>query len=214
LLKHKDKVKVAQNGIITADFELKPGDEERIKQIKEMHGGKKIVYFVGRHIPYKGIDFLIKADKYIQNDCVILIVGKGPHDKVLKKIPCSDRVKFLGRLSDEDLRCYSHAADIFAFSSVTKAEAFGVALSEAMYCKSVPVVFNIKGSGVNWVSVAGKTGEEVPLKDIKAYANAIDKILADDNLQHTYAEAARERIIKHFTAEIAVSVMNDIYKNL
>ena len=196
LLKHKDKVKVAQNGIITADFELKPGDEERIKQIKEMYGGKKIVYFVGRHIPYKGIDFLIKADKYIQNDCVILIVGKGPHDKVLKKIPCSDRVKFLGRLSDEDLRCYSHAADIFAFSSVTKAEAFGV------------------GSGVNWVSVAGKTGEEVPLKDIKAYANAIDKILADDNLQHTYAEAARERIIKHFTAEIAVSVMNDIYKNL
>ncbi len=214
LLKHKDKVKVAQNGIITADFELKPGDEERIKQIKEMYGGKKIVYFVGRHIPYKGIDFLIKADKYIKNDCVILIVGKGPHDKVLKKIPCSDRVKFLGRLSDEDLRCYSHAADIFAFSSVTKAEAFGVALSEAMYCKSVPVVFNIKGSGVNWVSVAGKTGEEVPLKDIKAYANAIDKILADDNLQHTYAEAARERIIKHFTAEIAVSVMNDIYKNL
>ena len=214
LLKHRDKVRVAQNGLITSDFNLQPGDEERIQNIKDKYRGKKIVYFVGRHIPYKGIDCLIKADQYIESDCVILIAGKGPHDKQLKKIPCSDRVKFLGRLSDEDLRCYSHAADIFAFSSVTKAEAFGVALIEAMYCKSVPVVFNIKGSGVNWVSIAGETGEEVPLKDIKAYAKAIDKILSDGNLQHKYAEAAYKRITENFTTEIAVSVMNDIYKSL
>ena len=214
LMKYPEKVRVAQNGLIDANFNLQPGDSERIETIREKYDGRKIIYFVGRHIPYKGIDCLIKADAYIKNPCVILIAGTGPQDDYLKSIPCSDRVKFLGRLSDEDLRLYSHAAHIFAFPSINKAEAFGIALAEAMYCYNAPVTFTIKGSGVNWVSIAGETGEEVPLGDVEAFAAAIDKLLQDDNLRNRYAEAAHQRIITHFTAEKAVEVMNNIYKEL
>ena len=209
-----DKVRVAQNGLINERFDLQEGDEEKIREIRERYKGKKIIFNCGRHIPYKGLDNLIKADAYIKSDCVILIGGKGPIDKELKAIPCSDRVHFLGRLLDDTLRQYLYAADIFAFPSNTKAEAFGVALAEAMYCCCAPVSYVIKGSGVNWVSIDKETGIVVPLNDIKAFAQAIDTLAIDDDLRLRYAEAARQRTVDNFTKQKAVAVMSEIYGKL
>ena len=214
LQQYIDKVRVAQNGLITERFDLQDGDKEKIREIHERYQGRKIVFTCGRHIPYKGLDNLIKADAYIKSDCVILIGGEGPADKELKAIPCSDRVKFLGRLTDDSLRHHLHAADIFAFPSNTKAEAFGIALAEAMYCRCAPVSHAIEGSGVNWVSVDKETGIVVPLNDIKAFAQAIDTLADDDNLRLRYAEAARQRIIENFTTQKAVAVMSSIYAEL
>ena len=208
------KVRVAQNGLITERFDLQDGDEEKIREIREQYKDKKIVFTCGRHIPYKGLDNLIKDDAYIQGDCVILIGGKGPIDKELKAIPCSGRVKFLGRLLDDTLRHYLHAADIFAFPSNTKAEAFGIALAEAMYCRCAPVSYTIEGSGVNWVSVDKETGIVVQLNDIKALAEAIDTLIADNSLRNCYAEAARKRIVENFTKEKAIAVINSIYDEI
>ena len=214
LAKYIEKVRVAQNGLIEENLKKRDSDISRIERIKKKYGHKKIVFFVGRHIPYKGIDILIKADKYIKNDCVILIGGKGPLDDYLKSIPCSDRVKFLGRLSDDDMRCHYHAADVFAFPSNTKAEAFGIALAEAMYCECAPVSCTIEGSGVNWVSIKNKTGIEVPINDEKAFAEAIDTLLSDDALRLKYTKEAKQRILNNFTTEKAVAVMANIYKDL
>jgi rhamnosyl/mannosyltransferase len=113
----------------------------------------------------------------------------------------SDRIKFIGRIPNEYLRCYYYASDIFGFTSCTKQEAFGIALAEAMYCGSVPVTFTIEGSGVNWVSIKNETGLEVPLGDVKAYAAAVDKLLSDRDLYMQYATAGKERIIQMFTSE-------------
>lgn len=214
LTKYKKKVKVAQNGLITTKFDLKETDSPKVQKIKDKYGNKPIIYFVGRHIPYKGIDYLIKASLLVKNDCVILIAGTGPQDKYLKRLPCGNNIHFLGRLSDDELRCYSHAADIFAFSSVTKAEAFGIALAEAMYCESVPITFTIQGSGINWLSIANKTGEQVPLKDIPAFAAAIDKIISNPKLKTKYAKASKQRILDMFTTEKAVQAMLAAYHSL
>jgi rhamnosyl/mannosyltransferase len=214
LTKYVEKVRIAQNGLIEENFKKKESDIPRIEEIKKTYGNKKIVFFVGRHIPYKGIDILIKADKYIENDCVILIGGKGPLDGYLKSIPCSDRVKFLGRLSDDDMRCHYHAADVFAFPSNTKAEAFGIALAEGMYCECAPVSCTIVGSGVNWVSISNETGIEVPINDEKAFAGAIDKLLSDDDLRLKYVKAAKQRVEDNFTKERAIAVMERIYAEM
>lgn len=211
LQRYPDKVRIAQNGLITERFDLQDGDEEKIQEIRDRYKGRKIVFNCGRHIPYKGLDNLIKADAFIHDNCVILIGGEGPIDKELKAIPHSDRVKFLGRLSDDSLRQHLHAADIFAFPSNTKAEAFGIALAEAMYCRCAPVSHTIAGSGVNWVSIGGETGIEVPLNDVKALARAINTLIDDEALCRRYAEAARQRIIENFTREKAVAVMESIY---
>ena len=214
LTKYKKKVKVAQNGLITTKFDLSKTDLPKVQKIKDKYENKTIVYFVGRHVSYKGIDYLIKASKLVKSDCVILIAGTGPQDKYLKSLHCDSRVHFLGRLSDDELRCYSHAADIFAFPSINKAEAFGIALAEAMYSGSVPVTFTIQGSGVNWVSIANETGEEVPLKNISAFAAAIDKIIYNPDLKKKYVKASKQRILDLFTTEKAVKAMLTAYRSL
>jgi len=214
LTKYPEKVRVAQNGLIQSNFDKRAGDEEAISKIKSSYGNKKIVFFCGRHIQYKGIDNLIKADGYIKNECVILIGGKGPIDGELKSIPCSDRVKFLGRLSDDALRQHLWAADVFAFPSNTKAEAFGIALAEAMYCECAPVSFAIEGSGVNWVSIHEETGIVSPLNDYVGLASAIDMLLGDDALRERYAKQARMRVLENFTTQKAVDAVAKIYNDL
>ena len=201
IYEYRNKTKVVANGIIRSDFVWRTGDETTIEEIRRKYHHKKIVFFVGRHAAYKGINYLIEAEKYIQSDCVILIGGRGPETERLKAMTNSDRIKFIGRIPNEYLRCYYYASDIFAFTSCTKQEAFGIALAEAMYCGSVPVTFTLEGSGVNWVSVGGETGIEVPLGDVKAYAKAIDSLLSDKDLYMKYATAGKDRIVRMFTSE-------------
>ena len=211
---YRQKIKVIPNGIIKSDFQWKLGDETTVEDIRRMYNHKKIIFFVGRHATYKGINYLIEAEKYIKSDCVILIGGRGPETERLKKSTRSERIKFVGRIPNEYLRCYYYASDIFAFTSCTKQEAFGIALAEAMYCGSVPVNFTIEGSGVNWVSVNGQTGEEVPLGDVKAYAAAIDKLIRKKDLYYKYASAGKDRIVDMFTSEKSNSVAEKVLQSL
>ena len=203
IYKYRDKTRVVPNGIIKRDFQWKLGDENIVEEIRNKYNHKKIVLFVGRHTSYKGINYLIEAEKYIQSDCVILIGGRGPETEQLQNMTHSNRIKFIGRIPNEYLRCYFYASDIFAFTSCTKQEAFGIALAEAMYCGCVPVTFTIEGSGVNWVSVKSLTGIEVPLGDVRAYAESIDQLITDQDLYYKYAIADKERIDRMFTSEQA-----------
>lgn len=212
IYKYQEKTRVVPNGIIAKDFRLLKKDQSTINYIKKKYGRKRIIFFVGRHATYKGINYLIEAEKYIKSDCVILIGGRGPETEAMKELAQSDRIKFIGKISNEDLHCYYYASDIFGFTSCTKQEAFGIALAEAMYCGCVPVTFTIEGSGVNWVSVKGETGEEVALGDVKAYAEAIDRLLTDKSLHQQYAEAGHDRIVNMFTSEQSNAQADVIFK--
>lgn len=215
LQKVTSKLQVLPNGVITEDLQLRRGDEKRIAKIRSEYEGRPIVLFVGRHIPYKGVDKLIAAAHLIKQDSQILIAGTGPETSLYKRLAANlPNVRFVGRLSANDIRCYYHAADIFAFPSVNKAEAFGVALAEAMYCGAVPVTFTLPGSGVNWVSPAGVTGLEVPLNDVQALAHAIDTLATDSALREQYSSAARKRVEECFTDEVVLDAARRIYEQL
>lgn len=209
----KDKVRIVPNSMDEHHFKLQQGDQDEIERIKNRYGNKKIVFFIGRHIQYKGLPYLIEAEKYIKADCAVLIAGNGSLTESLKKQSKSDRVHFIGRLSDEELRWHHYAADVFAFPSITKNEAFGVALAEAMYCYTPAVTFTIEGSGVNWVNLNGETGMEVPNRDCKAFGEAIDRLLSDKKLAEQYGEAAHRRVVENFTIPKMMEKMNEVYGN-
>lgn len=167
--------------------------------IKKHNAGKIICLAVGRHTEYKGFRYLIEASKYLDSRFVIYITGKGElTEKLKKQASGSDKVVFLGQVNDEELKAYMTATDIFCFPSITKNEAFGLALAEAMYYEKVPVTFNIPGSGVNYVNIKNFTGLEVPNKDIKAYANAMIYLADNPELRGKFGVAARERVIEYF----------------
>lgn len=212
--RYKEKISVAQSGIVVDNFDLKENDKVRIAEIKRQYGNKPIVFLFGRHIPYKGIDWLMKIEKLVKSDCQFIIAGSGPLTKQLMQDNTSSRITFTGKLSTDDLRCYIHAADVFAFTSNTKAEALGLALAEAMYCRCTPIVFHLEGSGVNWVSIKDQTGLEIPLGDLQAYAKAIDLLLTDRSLRDKLAEAAHQRVIDMFTEQKSISIIKGIYERL
>lgn len=214
LVPFMDKTTVLQSAIDTKKLDLKNEDIKKVEAIKNSAKGKKIVFFVGRHVPHKGIGDLIEAEKLIKNDCVIFVGGSGPITEQLKSTVNSDRIVFLGRLNEDDMRCYYHAAEIFAFPSYTKAEGFGLTLAEAMYCQCAPVTYTIEGSGVNWVSLNGTTGIEVPNRDVRSYAGAIDMLLANDELRQKYADVAHQRVVEYFTVEKEVKKLKEQYKQL
>lgn len=208
------KTEILPSGINLSDYNLDDDDLQRISEIKYNARGKKIVLYVGRHVPHKGVGVLIDAESLINNNCVIYIVGSGPITEEVKEKCRSKRVFFLGRLPDLELKRYYYAADIFAFPSYTKAEAFGLTLVEAMYCGAVPVTFNIPGSGVNWVSLKDVTGLEVPNLDIQSFANAINSLSENDELRCKLSYNAKQRVIENFSVEKEVELLKDQYKKI
>lgn len=210
----RGKVRVVPNAIDESNFVLHSGDKEKIENIRKRYAYKKIVFFIGRHIQYKGLPWLVEAEKYVKSDCVFVVAGAGPLTDQLKEECQSKRVFFVGRLSDKELVWHHMAASVFAFPSITKNEAFGVALAEAMYCYTPAVTFTIEGSGVNWVNLNGMTGIECPNKDSKAFAAAIDKLLSDDNLAREYAVAAHRRVVENFTIPKMMEKMDAVYAEI
>ena len=214
LQQFKEKIRVVPNAINKSIFAPRQYDEFRIDDIQRRYQNKPIVFFVGRHIQYKGLPNLLEAEKYVKTDCVFVIAGSGPLTESLINECNSERVYFVGRLNDDELRWHYYAASVFAFPSITKNEAFGVALAEAMYCKTAAVTFTIEGSGVNWVNLNGVTGLEVPNRDNKAFAEAIDEILTNKELAQRYAEAAHLRVLNNFTIPKMMEKMNEVYQEL
>lgn len=208
------KVHIAPNAIDESALSLREGDEKAIVALKEKYQNKPIVFFVGRHIQYKGLPYLLEAAEHVKSDCAIVIAGSGPLTDELKKKTQSDKVHFVGRVSDDELRQYDYASSIFAFPSITKNEAFGVALAEAMYAGAPAVTFTVQGSGINWVSVNGETCLEVENGNAIAYADAIDKLLSDNELRSRLSEAGKNRVREMFLMKNMVDAVEKVYRTI
>lgn len=179
-----------------------PKAQSSAAEMRKQNEGKTILFAVGRHVPYKGMEYLIRASKLLDQNFKIYIGGQGPLTQSLKKLAEGDsKITFLGALDDDGLKACFMACDIFCFPSITKNEAFGIALAEAMSFGKPAVTFTIEGSGVNYVNLNGVTGLEAPNGDVQAYAGAIKKLAADQNLRAELGNAARNRVQSTFTAE-------------
>lgn len=186
---------INENRLTVDDEVLKKADE-----LKQKYQGKTLCLAVGRHVEYKGFKHLIEASRYLGDNFVIGITGKGPLTDELKAQASGDsKVEFLGLVSDVELRARLLTCDIFCFPSITKNEAFGLALAEGMYFGHPAVTFTIEGSGVNYVSLDKVTGIECPNGDSKAYAEALKLLSEDEELRRKYGQAARERVVDNFT---------------
>lgn len=210
----KNKVDVLASAIEVKEYGLLSEEHLEVEKIKDLYERKKIIFFAGRHVKYKGLVYLLEAEKFIQNDCIILIAGSGPLTNEFKKKYTSTRIVWLGRVSDLDLKYYYYATDIFAFPSITKNEAFGLVLAEAMYCSCPTVTFTIPGSGVNWVSPDRETGIEVENGNSKQFASAIDELLVDDKRRLLYAYNARKRVLEYFSMDNIEVDLKRIYNKL
>ena len=158
----KEKCVVVPNCINVERMTITPDVEKRAAEIREENRDKTICVAVGRHTEYKGFTYLVQASKLLDDNFRIFITGKGELTEKLHEEAKGDaKITFTGRIDDVELKALILASDIFCFPSITKNEAFGLALAEGMYYKKPAVTFTIPGSGVNYVSLDKVTGIEV-----------------------------------------------------
>jgi len=189
-----------------------------VSNLRENYKGKKIIFSIGRFIAYKGFEYLIESAKYLPSDYIILIGGNGPlgskYEKIIQKYDLFNKVKLLGRLPQNMLGNYYDVCDVFCLPSISKNEAFGLVLVEAMSFGKPVVATNIKGSGVSWVNQDGITGLNVETKNPKALTQAIKFICSNREVYKKFSENALKRFNEEFTIEKEVSRILEIYKSL
>jgi glycosyltransferase involved in cell wall biosynthesis len=212
LSRNRDRCSVIPYGIDMDAF--RPRDAETATKIRERYGSR-IVLAVGRMVYYKGFEYLIRAMAGVRGH--LLLVGEGPLLKKLERqafdAGAMDRITFLGRVSQEEMIGYFHAADVFVMPSIARSEAFGIAQLEAMACGK-PVVNTRLESGVPSVSIDGETGFTVAPADSEALAAAINRLLDAPGLRSQYGAAAARRAREEFSIDRMVDRTLELYRRV
>jgi glycosyltransferase involved in cell wall biosynthesis len=195
-----DRVLIARSG--TA--ELRSVEKYEITRTREALGippEAKIVAAIGRMRPEKGMDALVDAvDRITLGGFHLVLVGSGPEEPALKEAAsaCRHPVHLLGHQSDVAL--WFHLSDIIAIPS--RAESFGRVTVEAM-CAGRPIVASRVGGLVEAVE-DGATGLLVTPNQPQELANALERLLKDDELRARMGSAARKRFeVRYSMASMA-----------
>lgn len=208
------KVRVIPFGIAPEPFRADEGVKERSLQLRERYG-TPLTLFVGRLVPYKGVDVLLEAFRHVPG--TLVLVGEGPLRRRLEErtaaLGIEGRVVFAGSLASRDLVAHYHAADVFVLPSVTPNEAFGLVQLEAHAC-GVPVVSTDLPTGVPFANSHGETGLVVPPGDAVSLAAALGLLLEDDELRARLGAQARERQAREFSLEVMTSRVLGYYEEL
>ena len=215
LRRWREKVRVVPIGISDHRGSALPHVTDALRT---RHAGRRIVFSLGRMTHYKGFDVLIEAAAHLPDDCVVLIGGDGERLAMLRRQVAArglqHKVRLLGHVPDHELASHFEACDVFCMSSTVRAEAYGVAILEAMVMGKPVVATDIAGSGVPWVNVHGATGLNVPVSDPRSLADALRRLLDDAALRARLGAVARLRYTQELRAELMTMRTIRVYASL
>lgn len=105
------------------------------------------ILFVGQMRPYKGLEVLLRAFQRI-NNATLTVIGSGHRAEYyrafVEQLGLND-VRFLGKVSEEELRQAYAEAHVVVLPSISKIEAFGLVLLEGMAHGCVPIASRLPG---------------------------------------------------------------------
>ncbi len=152
-------------------------DMDRFESAAPVHDeqGRPVVLFLGRHEARKGLNVLLDAFAAVDRRAVLWVAGDGPGSEVQRRRhPESDRVRWLGVLSEDEVAARLAGADILCAPSLY-GESFGMVLLEGMAAGCAVVASDIDG----YRRAAGGHAELVSPDDVLALSRALGVALAD-----------------------------------
>jgi D-inositol-3-phosphate glycosyltransferase len=172
-------------------------------------GDEKVLLFVGRIDPLKGIEQLIKTiPLLINNDDLRLIIVGGDENswaelnelkKLAAELHIGESVNFLGMVRQEQLPYYYSAADVCVVPSYY--ESFGLVALESLAC-GTPVVAADVGDLRNIIR-QGETGYVVENNSPEKLAAGINALLSNPQLDAESTLYIRASVSRYDWAEIA-----------
>ena len=184
-------------------------------------GERRRIVSVGRFVPRKGFDIVVRALPAIP-DAELVIVG-GPDNaqldsdpeacrlmQVATELSVADRVQLYGSVAREDMPAILRSADVVACTPWY--EPFGIVPLEAMAC-GVPVVASAVGGMLDTV-VHDVTGKLVRPKSAPEVAIAINQLMRDDFLRQSLGAVGRDRARARYSWDRIAADTLRIYERL
>jgi D-inositol-3-phosphate glycosyltransferase len=192
-----EKIQIIPPGVDLSHFYPIPPDEA--KEFVGIPNEKKMLLFVGRIEPLKGIKTLLRSIGYLsdngqaEEDICLAVIGGELEDengqeseemKLLQELRAEygleDMVTFLGKRSQDTLPYYYSAAEMVIMPS--HYESFGMVALESMAC-GTPVIASLVGGLIHLVE-DGVTGYHVPVDNPVALGKRISGLLQDKALRY------------------------------
>ena len=173
---------------------------------------ERIILFVGRIIPLKGIDNLVKAMSYLERKegIKLIVIGGDEHSQteverlknLSRSLKIQESVSFLGRVKHEILPFFYSAANLCVVPSYY--ESFGLVVLESLAC-GTPVVATQVG-GAESVIRQGETGYVVRNNDSCHLADKIALLLSTPN-GSTDVGTVRTSVVNYSWSNITEAIL-------
>jgi len=211
----REKFVAIPSGIILSAFRSVRSDPAMKRKELGLPADGPIIGTVGRLVPIKGHEWLLKAAPLVLAECpnaTFVFLGDGLLLGQLQQVAAerglTAQVRFLGARTDVP-ECLA-TFELFVFPSIN--EGMGRALVEAM-AMGIPAVATRVG-GIPDVVGEGVTGLLVPPEDEHAIAHAVLALLRDPEKRQAYGHAARRRIDERFDAAKMVADIERLYDDV
>ena len=179
--------------------------------------GKKVILFLGRIAPIKGLDTLVKAFGIIargREDVRLLLVGPDNwrYGTELKKTiireGVSDKIIFTGMLTGNKKKAAFDCADVFVLPSLS--EGFSNALLEAMLC-GLPVVISPQ---CNFPEVEMARAGKIVEVAVEPLANALIELLENSEAGKEMGKRGAKLVKEKYTWDSIADEMLALYEGL
>ena len=189
-----------------------PMDKEFARRRLGLRDAERIILFVGRIEPLKGIDILISAAAQLHEDenFAVLIVGGDARAEaqieelrsLAARLGVDHHISFVGAVEHDKLPLYYNAADVCVVPSYY--ESFGLVAVESMAC-GTPVVASRVGGLTSTIN-DGETGYLIPWRCPEPFAERLELLLDNDELRASFGRAGREAVERFRWANVADAV--------
>lgn len=185
---------------------------------RQPHSETPIIAFVGRLVPEKGVNWLLRSFATAFSDsgrATLEIIGDGPERPALEglavKLGISSQTKFLGHLDRDISEMQLQKAWIQVVPSLWP-EPFGLVAAEALARGTTLVVGN--SGGLAEIVDSGRTGLVVQQGDTMALANALVELVRDRPKALQFGEAGRQVAKQKYSQERWISQLLQVYNSL
>ncbi len=186
--------------------------------IRRRHGlnGKKAVLFVGRLTAHKGIQTIIEAAALTGPDVRYVLVGPGefpaPWSRRMRQLGVEGKFVLAGKVPEPELPAYYAACDLLVLPSVSRLEAFGLVLVEAMASGKPVVASDLPG--VRDVVRNGKTGLLSEPFNAADLAGKIRALAQDDRAAAQMGAAGRKLAGERYSWEVIGTRIEKVYRDV
>jgi D-inositol-3-phosphate glycosyltransferase len=224
LVSRKGCIEIIPCGTDIETFHLIP--KSTAKAALGFDANERVVLYVGRFDPRKGIETLVRSFAEIVNGSSfqeplrLVIVGgaqkegadtkeKARIENLVQRLGISKQTTFAGQIGHDHLAQFYTAADVCVIPS--HYEPFGLVALEAMACGTPVIASNV--GGLKYTVVPGETGLLVAPQDISGFAIAIEDVLSGQQWSTQVRQQASNWVRQNFSWTGVAAQLSDLYRH-